>query len=170
MKLIATQTITTTGISSITFFDIPQSFTDLYFLISARSTSTDSTNSTALSANFGGTITQRSLSGNSTTGVSDTQTFGLASRVTSSVATANTFGNGAFYLPNYSVTGAKSGSSDSVTENNATAAFQTIAATSTTATSPITLFTFGLSDNFVVGSTISLYGILKGSDGITTAT
>jgi hypothetical protein len=58
---------------------------------------------------------------------------------------------------------------DTVSENNATAAFQRIIAGLNNSTAAITSINFfPSSGNFVAGSTISLYGITKGSDGIVT--
>jgi hypothetical protein len=85
-------------------------------------------------------------------------------------ATANTFSNIGVYLPNYTASTAKSMSTDTVGENNATQAFQTITAALWNVTDPINQITVGFngSDNFLQYSSATLYGILKGSDGIVT--
>jgi hypothetical protein len=82
--------------------------------------------------------------------------------------TANTFSNIAIYIPNYSVTGAKSSSAELVTENNATSAALIIAAALCADTAAITSLLIATDGNLIEGSIISLYSITKGSDGIVT--
>jgi hypothetical protein len=173
MKLIETKTLGTAA-ASIEFTSIPQTFTDLVILVSGRTTGAGV--SQDLFARFNGdsgaNYTMRRLIGNGASASSDSNTADGVVRlgqVCASGATANTFGNTASYIPNYTGSTSKSVSSDSVLENNATTAFQFIIAgiyTPTTAISSVTLLSF---DNFAIGSTASLYGVLKGSDGITTA-
>jgi hypothetical protein len=85
-------------------------------------------------------------------------------------STSNTFSNLSVYIPNYTGSTAKGVSIDSVTENNGTNAFQVIAAHLTNSTSAVTSIGFfsTTSSSFLTGTTISLYGITKGSDGIVT--
>jgi hypothetical protein len=90
-------------------------------------------------------------------------------RMPDNAVTANTFGNIQIYFPNYAGSTNKSYSVDSVTENNETVAYQTILAGLWSNTAAITTATFTAeSGNFAIGSTISLYKITKGSDGIVT--
>jgi hypothetical protein len=174
MKLIETKTLGTAA-ASIVLTDIPQDFTDLYLLLSLRGSlaggnlglyvtintvvSGDST-----SRSLFGTGTSRSTGGN----VGNDQLF--VGYIPGSVVTSNTFGNSSIYIANYTGNSNKTVSTDSVTENNGTAAYQIINAGIVNKTAAVTSLTIeSISANLVSGSTISLYGILKGSDGITTA-
>jgi hypothetical protein len=178
MKLIESKTLASAA-ASIEFTSIPQTFTDLYLVVSGRfvesggpdpSISADIVlNSAASDCNW------RRLSG---TGSSATS--GTASSVTgiyigefpASNSTSNTFANTNIYIPNYKESTQKSVSVDSVSENNATTAAQTLVSGLCTKTAAITSLTIrayaGGSFTLSIGSTISLYGILKGSDGIVT--
>ena len=87
------------------------------------------------------------------------------------VTTANTFGSGDIYIPNFASFNYKSLSADIVSENNATNAVQGITAglwSNTDAITSITLTTQFGTTNFKVGSSFTLYGITAGSDGTTT--
>ena len=169
MKLIETKTLETAA-AAIEFTSIPQTFTDLVVLISARTEKIEVEQTSAIGTGFGGTGSSRVLYGDGTTGAfSETSGFIKAGLASNASATLNTFGNSIFYIPNYASSNTKIGSSTSVNENNATRARLELAAVSSTSTSPITSLNFGSDANLVAGSTISLYGILKGSDGITTA-
>jgi hypothetical protein len=114
------------------------------------------------------TPTARVLTGDGSTAYSDTSYSGI---FPAGSATANTFSNSVAYFPNYAnTTTNKSFSVDDVSENNATASYQTISANLYSSTSAITSLKIESinSANIVAGSTVSLYGILKGSDGIVT--
>jgi hypothetical protein len=82
-------------------------------------------------------------------------------------ATASTFSNDAIYIPNYSGSTNKSVSIDTVTENNATAAHQTITASVWANTAAITSIKIVTGANFAQYSTASLYKFTKGSGGAT---
>jgi hypothetical protein len=173
MKLIETKTLGTAA-ASIEFTSIPQTFTDLVVVASLRSARAAVGDDIVFRYNgdTGSNYSFRSLAGTGSAVASGSSTltvgyFGICAAANS---TANTFGNGSLYIPNYTGSTAKSSSSDSVGENNATAADQIILAqlySQTTAISSILIFS-NTSSNLVAGSTISLYGILKGSDGIVT--
>jgi hypothetical protein len=171
MTLIETKTLGTAA-ASIEFTSIPQDGTDLVVLCSVRV----DVDSIALNIRFNGdtgsNFTMRILRGNGSSALSETSTSSAldSSGSNNSSATANTFSNGTLYIPNYTGSTAKSVSMDSVTENNATQAFQTIHAGIWTGTAAITSILFGrfAGGNLVAGSTISLYKVTKGSDGIVT--
>jgi hypothetical protein len=168
MKLIQTITLTSSQ-ASIQLTSIPQTFTDLVVLFSIR---TDravnaepcriSINSTSLTRRY-----LRGIGGGSYSSGTDIDFY-----VTGSSATVNTFANGDIYIPDYSLTTKfKTLSAHSVAPNNAdsygliiaSSRYSDNAAVTSLSLAPIT------GPNFVAGSTVSLYGILKGSDGITTA-
>ena len=154
--------------ANLTLSSIPQTYTDLYVLFSGRVSVTDG----GLRLRVNGStanLSTRLLYGNgsSATSANDTTYIGT---VSDSGTTANTFGNGALYFPNYAGSTLKSFSGEIVHENNATSAVQWVTAglyNSTTAITSLELFNAG-SGNFVQYSSITLYGITKGSDGVTT--
>jgi hypothetical protein len=172
MTLIETKTLGTAA-ASIEFTSIPQDGTDLVVLQSCR---------------FAGAVNDISLRlNNSTSGYSMRILFGDGSgtgsannssgflvwsgQATRSTFTANTFANSMVYIPNYSGSTQKSISVDGVTENNATLSIQSISAGLWTDTAAITSVSFSAGsggENLDAGSTISLYKITKGSDGIVT--
>lgn len=166
MTLIATTTLT----GSTTAFDftsIAGTFTDLILVISAR----QATGQNAIGRlTFNGVTTNlssRLLGGGGSTAVSATGTQ-IEPVVSYSTDTANTFGSLSVYIPNYAGSTNKSVSLDSVSENNATAAYQRITAGLWSSTAAITQITFTSPDgNWASGSTASLYGITKGSGGAT---
>lgn len=173
MQLIQTVTVGSGGEASITFGSggtIPQTYTDLVILFSGRS-------------NRGATFDNIRVQPNgATTGVSSRILYGSGSGASSFTegyisgytggndATASTFGNSSIYIPNYTASTQKSFSIDSVSENNATAATQALTAGLWTGTDPITSITLDQGDGstWLQYTSASLYGILKGSDGVTT--
>jgi len=157
------------GATVIDFTSIPQIYDDLEVVISSRGTGGDHYE---LQVTFNG----------STSGYSSRQLFGTGSSVSSSSptnrqfgltqgtgTTASIFASGKVLIPNYKLDGvAKSYSVDSVTENNATLAYQAILAGLWAGTAPITSISIqGTSGTFVQFSSASLYGIKRGSDGRT---
>jgi hypothetical protein len=175
MKLIESKTLATAA-ASIEFTSIPQDGTDLVALMSIRVDAADTSRDMIVQFNgdTGNNYSFRRLVGtgssaSSSSGSGAGDLFIVGSHSANS-ATSNTFGNGSVYIPNYTGSTAKSASSDTVSENNATAAQQTISATLWSGTAAITsvLFKPYFSANLMVGSTISLYKITKGSDGIVT--
>jgi hypothetical protein len=158
--------------SSIVFNSIPQTFTDLFLVCSLRG------NSGAVFGihylRFNGSTSGysgRYLEGSGSSAYSGTYTFGAyLGASTGSSATANTFSNLSAYIPNYTSSSSKSVSLDGVGENNGTQAFQDINAALWTGTDPITSITIlnDSSQNLLQYSSATLYGVLKGSDGVTT--
>jgi hypothetical protein len=123
---IASVTVGSGGAANIDFTSIPSTYTDLILVYSLRGTNT-------------GTIAPLDINfNNSTTGYSNTSVFGTSTVVYSykyttltylwgglhqaNGATANTFGNGQIYIPNYAGSAYKSLSIDQVSENNASTA------------------------------------------------
>jgi hypothetical protein len=169
MKLIETKTLTGTQ-ATIEFTSIPQDGTDLVILTSLRDNGgTDIGQYISFNGSTSG-FSARYLFGNPALG-SPVQSGTLA-RYVGSVAsgnTANTFNSTTIYIPNYSGSRNKTYSVDNVTENNATAANSNIIAGLWENTAAITSFTLStLTTSWVAGSTVSLYKITKGSDGIVT--
>jgi hypothetical protein len=171
MQLIAHQELTSAA-ASITFSSIPATFTDLYLVVSAR---------TDVSSVFGyakikfngssSSYSIRGLQGDGSSAYSFNNSIFFWNLAGAS-ATASTFGNASFYIPNYTSAANKSISHDGVFENNATGAHATIQAGLWSVTDPITSISLsssnsGLADagNFVSGSSATLYGITAGSSG-----
>jgi hypothetical protein len=167
MKLIETKTLGTAA-ASIEFTSIPQTFTDLVVLVSARATTSSETRLAlnGVTTNF----TRRDLVGTGSTVFSTAGNDNFLAEMGKNPFTANTFGNLSLYIPNYTVTGSKSYSVDAVNENNGTEAGMRILAGLSTNTAAITSLTIsaGSGDTMIAHSTVSLYGITKGSDGIVT--
>ena len=170
MTLIETKTLATTA-ASIQFTSIPQDGTDLYFLLSLRSSDT---NTAALRVYPNGSstnLTARILYGSGTAFASANQTNGvmILGGLSTVGDTSFSFSNASVYIPNYSGSTNKSFSTDGANETAGSEAFQGIGAGFWSSTAAITSVTFlGNTGNLEIGSTISLYKITKGSDGIVT--
>jgi hypothetical protein len=172
MKLIESKTLGTAA-AEIEFTSIPQTFTDLVLFVSARSTVNDDNGGSTISLRPNSATANRTMlrflgTGSGVVSTTDTNIF---LQMSNSAQTANTFGNTSVYTPNYSGSTNKTFSVDSVQENNATFSLQALNAglwSDTAAITSILLVSFG--GNFVAGTMVSLYGVLKGSDGIVTTT
>ena len=157
-------TVGLAGASSISFNNIPQTgYTDLKVVVSARDTRSGSVLN-GLVIRFNGLSTgfsSRVLEGSGSGASSFTDTQGLIGENTSASATANTFSSTDIYIPNYTSSNYKSFSFDSVTENNATAAYADLGAglwSNTAAITSVTLTSLN-SASFVQYSTFSLYAL-----------
>jgi hypothetical protein len=115
----------------------------------------------------GANYTTRRLEGNGTGAASDTATsgalYGSFMPMSAASATANTFGNGEAYIPNYTGSALKSFSTDSVAETNATATKMAMCAALWNSTAAITsiLIRSYAGNNLVQYSTFYLYGVAK---------
>jgi hypothetical protein len=169
MKLIETKTLGTAA-ASIEFTSIPQTFTDLVVLMSCRTNRALIIDGLVLNLNGSAvSFTGRKLQGDGSSPGTETTTTEVG-HAPGNTATANTFSNVYLYIPNYTGSTNKSLSSDAVSENNATAAYQTLYAVLWSNTAAITSLRIAplVGTELSIGSTISLYGITKGSDGIVT--
>ncbi len=148
--------------SSITFSNIPQNYTDIKIVSSARCSRSSIVSDLAVAFN-GSTsnFTGRSLYGDGASAASNsaaTRMFGVMNGATS---TANTFGNAEVYVPNYAGSSNKSFLVKGAQETNASTAYISQIAglwSSTAAITSITLSDLN-SSNLVSGSTFYLYGI-----------
>lgn len=154
MQLVSTFTVPGTGqTDTITFSNIPQTGRDLLLLVSSR----DNNQRFFVGLN-GGAYTAFSfirLLGDGSSATSNTSTR-VTVTSTSTGHTANTFGNAAITIANYTSSTSKTISVDAVTENNASNAFQMIGAGASNATAPVTSVAIG-DTIFEAGSTASLY-------------
>ena len=162
-KLIETVTVGVGGAASIDFSSIPQTYTDLLILLSARTTYGAVADD--LYMYFNGVTTNRSdrfVYGNGSS-VASTSIGPHVGTMVSDTATASVFGNTAIYICNYaSTTIAKAISGDSVSENNATTAYTDLTASlwnSTAAITSIQIPTAGGRGVWKQYSSASLYGI-----------
>lgn len=166
---IASATVGAGGASSINFSSIPATYTDLVLKLSARGAANFNPRNLYLNFNSdtGNNYPFRFLYGNgSSAGSSNSSSEGFTSTawvgyISGNTSTASTFGNAEIYIPNYAGSKYKSLSSDSVTENNATAAYASLHAATWNSTSAITSIqlTCSNSENFAQYSTATLYGI-----------
>ena len=147
---------------TVTFSSIPATYTDLLFYVSARA-GNDVDNNLKVNGN---TINAgKNLYGTgSATGSQNSSSAGSGIWVANYTATtANVFGNAILYFPNYTSSNYKTVSIDSVTENNATASYQSMTAAIWNTTSAITSITFETTDPatrfYQTNSTFYLYGI-----------
>jgi hypothetical protein len=156
---IATVTVGSGGASSIEFTSIPQTFTDLQLLVSARDN--DGGNGSAYNLSFNGTGWggNRELyfyNGNLSTGITAGELAGNGNGSTASI-----FGNASVYIPAYTGNKSKMIISDSVAENNNNNNVMLVFHSgSSGVTAAITSITIGGSGVlFLQHSTATLYGI-----------
>lgn len=155
------------GAGSILFSSIPATYDDLVVVLSTRTSNTAIAE--VINILFNGSsanITARLLYGIGSTVTSGTSTSNAAF-TNGNDTTASTHGSAMIYFPNYKGSTNKSFSSDSVSENNATTAYQLILAGLWSQTAAITSLEFdpGSSANFAQYSSATLYGVTKGSSG-----
>jgi hypothetical protein len=155
------------SVASVTFANIPQSgYTDLKIVVSARNDAATTVGGLWIRFNgLNSNLSSRVIygTGSAAGSFSDTQIFAYSDAAS---ATACTFSNVEYYIPNYAGSAYKSVSVDSTMENNATASSMALTAglwSSTAAITSMEILTFNNSNsaaaNFVLGSTFSLYGL-----------
>jgi hypothetical protein len=148
------------GAASIDFTSIPTTYTDLVLKVSSRLTAAVDFGSLSIAFNGStSSFTSRILQGDGSSAVSAALS-NFAGGVGGTLLTASTFNNVEIYIPNYAGSTNKSFSSDSVVENNATAARDTLIAglwSNTAAINQVTLTS--ASGNFAQYTTAYLYGV-----------
>ena len=160
-ELIASSTVGSGGASSIDFTSIASTYTDLVVKLSVRINNTSTAYSTIEFNGSAASFSCRWLDGSGSAASSGTTPSNTAFVSNWSGATASTFSNAEIYIPNYAGSTNKSYSSDSVTENNATAAYADLIAglwSNTAAINQITLKPPS-GTSFVQYSTAYLYGV-----------
>lgn len=160
-KLLDSYTVGAGGASSVTFSNIPQTYTDLLVKYTQRNNASNNYNPVLVQFNSTTTGSNVELYGNGSSASAGTNAKAYVGYVNGNNTTANTFSNVEFYIPNYTSTNKKSISIDSVTENNGTTALADLAATLQDLTSPITSMTFTIdaAANFAQYGTFYLYGV-----------
>ena len=163
-KLIASSTVGSGGAANIDFTSIPSTYTDLCLKFSLRTTRAALVEDiifdiNTTTANF----SVRRLISNGTSISSAAYSSGMFAFSDAANNTASTFGNGELYIPNYASSNNKSISSDSVTENNSSAAYVFMAAVLWANTDAITGIKIrsDSASTIVEHSTAYLYGVNK---------
>ena len=157
-KLISSVTVGSGGAADIEFTSIPATYTDLLLKISLRGSFATLGDNITLTINNSAIGTPKTVGGNGASAFSNSDAFVY----TGSTATASTFGNGEFYIPNYTSSNNKSISADAVSENNATTAYAFLTAalwSNSSAITSIKLVPQGSAGTWVQYSTAYLYGI-----------
>lgn len=168
MTLISSTNITA-GVNSVTISSLPQTFDDLYIVATVKSdlnvmaygilTFNGATSGWAATTLYG--------TGSSTSATTYADN-GWMFRMPWANTTASVYNNISVYVPNYQLATYKIGSSENVTENNGTTAYQEIHGWQWSNTAAITSLTLALSGGyFDYNCKISIYGITKGSGGAT---
>jgi len=165
MTLIASNTVGSGGTASVTFSSIPQTYTDLKLVYSTREANSGTISQ--VYARFNGDsssiYTGKRLFGysGSASSASDSTSYFALGWTAGNTTTANTFGNGEIYIPNYTSSNYKSVSGELVGEDNsANTVVDLFGAYLYSSTSAITsIFFGGLDGNFMQYSTFYLYGI-----------
>lgn len=162
---IASATVGAGGAAGITFSSIPSTYTDLVVKASVRVV--DSGGPYGFNGYFnsyGTSYNSRQLVGDGTNASTQSYSFAvfLGGNIPGGSETANTFSNTEIYIPNYTSSNNKSFSVDSVSENNATTAYQVMVANTYLATTAISSMALGPSSGTLAQySTFTLYGIKK---------
>lgn len=159
-NLIATTTVGSGGAASIVFSGIPQTYTDLQIVWSVRSDYAGNGGFLVLPNGSTSNLSLRILYGSGAAAASYTDTSGEVGVAQGTTTTASVFTSGSMCIPNYTSSTYKSGSGDSVSENNAATAYQYLVAFLWSNTAAITSLTLkpGLG-SFPQYSSASLYGI-----------
>jgi len=143
-KALSTVTVGAGGSSTITFSNIPQTYTDLRIVLSARTDRSGFPNDNIRVYPNGSSsnLSERYLLGfgSGVTSATDTSGLGAAGAVGAS-ATASTFSNVEVYIPNYTGSTNKQFAVNAVSENNATDGRQGLTANLWSSTTPITSLT-----------------------------
>ena len=158
-EVIQHQEVGAGGASSITFSSIPQTYTDLQVLVSARDSDTNGAVVRIYPNGSSANASMRQLLGNGSSASSGTSTT-LYARSDSGDRTANTFGSCSWYITNYTSSAYKSVSIQGVEETNGTSAYMNIAAGLWSSNDPITSLQIvpGVA-NFAQYSSATLIGI-----------
>ncbi len=156
MELITSVTVGSGGAASVTLpatGTIPQTYTDLKLVYSARATVAGTQE--FINISFNGNTSNyslRSLQGDGSAASSNNWSFRWIGYAVGSTATASTFSNGELYIPNYTSSNYKSFSGDNVAERNDTNAQSILTANLWSDTAAITSIALSVQggSNFVV--------------------
>jgi hypothetical protein len=159
MKALQTVTVGGGGAASISFTNIPQTYTDLIVVLSARAASGGAVSAYINTINGAGyTGTLRYLNTDGGTAYSGTN---IPYAVGGSSYTANTFTSTQFYISNYASSAFKPISIESAAENNATGTAMFMTAYLAQVSSGVNAISFSCDNTFVQYSTATLYGVFN---------
>lgn len=172
---IQTITVGSGGVLSINFLNIPQSYTDLFLVISSRESNISDFRQPIFlkfNDNSSGYSDRILLADSNSGGQSTLNSYGAGSFVMNgyingATSTASTFSSTETYIPNYTGAANKYFSTDSVTENNSTSTMRSFQSQLWANSSPILSILLTTFERFAEHSTASLYGIRRGSDRVT---
>lgn len=172
MKLIQHQELASTQ-SSIIFSSIPQTYTDLLLVTSLRDNagSTGWENAFVYPNGLSTNMTSRFAYGwgNNNNGSATNSPAVIYHQTARNGNTANTFSSSFLYFNNYTSSNAKSISCDTSVIQDGTSSINAITSALWASSDAITSIEIvGAGTSFVQYSSATLYGILKGSDGIVT--
>lgn len=159
--------VLTSSAASVTFSSIPQTYTDLYLLAFPRQTGTGGAYIGTAKVEFNAATTNFSylemFSNGTSVGGAISASASFVLRYSGDGATADTFGSGEIYIPNYTRSAYKIMAATSVAENNSATNSQTRIAADAglwSDTSAITSITLTPSSGSIdTGSSFYLYGI-----------
>jgi hypothetical protein len=164
-KLIASQIVGSTPVTTITFSSIPATYTDLVIKASIRS-NRSGVNSDGLYMSLNGNsgtnfISLENINSSATSHQTSNYGGGWVATFDGNTAASNVFSNTEIYIPNYTSSVAKSYSTDSAAEDTTSSQFANslAAGLNTTTTSAVTSISFSANGSFVQYSTFYLYGI-----------
>jgi hypothetical protein len=157
---IAAVTVGSGGAATIDFTSIPSTYTDLCLKVSARGTNASTTVEMLVSFNGVSTNLSSKILYGTGAAAGSVAPSNIAGGISAANDTSSTFGNSEIYIPNYAGSTNKSVSFDSVSENNATTAYQYLTAGLWNNTAAITSVTLTpAASSFAQYSTATLYGI-----------
>lgn len=160
-NIIASATVST-GVNNIDFNSIPQTYTDLVVLFTARSSAADANVMMRFNGSTTGYSQRRIYSDGSSliNGGSYGESVGVGNQSTENTGA---FGITRAYIPNYTNSAYKCFLSESAAENNTTTAYQIQFGGMWSNSAAITSISLvmGSNNNFVTNSTAYLYGVLK---------
>jgi hypothetical protein len=155
-------------VAYIEFTSIPSTYTDLVVKLSSRTASASQADAVKVTfngatANYSGKGLGADAGSGSAFSFNNTGTasFSDAYFTSTDANSANAFGNGEIYIPNYTTTSNKSVSGDSVTENNGATAYPELAAGLWSDSATISTIRLTPGSSFKQYSTATLYGIKK---------
>jgi hypothetical protein len=166
MQAIYTQTVSGTP-GTVTFNNIPQTYTDLLVKISARSSVSAANSEMYITYNgdLGSNYSTTWLTGNGSSASSSRGSNNgavVTIQINGATSTSNTFGSIDVYTPNYTSSLFKQTTVEGVIENNTTAHDSRLISYLYRSNAPLTSTTFSaVGGAFVAGSTFTLYGISR---------
>jgi hypothetical protein len=165
MQVIQRQELGATA-SAITFTSIPQTYTDLYVLVSVRSTAGSDDGLFFKFNNTTANTSWRNLLGYGTGTAAQTGSGWLAGGGVLT-GTASTFTNVGIYIANYASSNAKTAITDSVSPTESSTGYQFLVSNLWNDTTAINRIDFYLQTaSLTQYSSVTLYGITKGSNGV----